>query len=224
MLKKIKKFIKEASQQPAFDASKFNDSLASEIKWTPLKGGGSNFRTHKLVPVDYNRIEFKSTLGAKIFCSIFMGAGLAVPAGISIHSFQNSGQLFQSDFLFGILFGLIFMGVGGFMFYRFAKPVIFDKMRGMYWKGWKVPDHYSVRDTGKEISRISSIHAIQLLSEYVRSDKSSYYSYELNLVLKDGSRLNVVDHGNAAKLREDAKTLSEFLGKPVWDAVNVGKF
>ncbi|MDP6491172.1 MAG: hypothetical protein QGG69_05335 [Kiritimatiellia bacterium] len=59
----------------------------------------------------------------------------------------------------------------------------------------------------------------QLLSEYCRSDKSSYYSYELNLVLQDGSRINVVDHGNKTKLREDAATLSEFLGRPVWDAI-----
>ncbi len=49
-------------------------------------------------------------------------------------------------------------------------------------------------------------------------NKSSYYSYELNLVLDDGSRINVVDHGNLDRLRGDAQTLSRFLDKPVWDA------
>ncbi len=35
--------------------------------------------------------------------------------------------------------------------------------------------------------------------------------YELNLILKDGSRLNVVDHGNRDALQGDARTLAEFL-------------
>ncbi len=53
----------------------------------------------------------------------------------------------------------------------------------------------------------------------VSGNKSSYYSYELNLVLNDGSRINVVDHGNLKRLRSDTQTLSQFLGKPVWDAI-----
>ena len=65
---------------------------------------------------------------------------------------------------------------------------------------------------------LSSIHALQLLSEFISGSKNSYYSYELNLVLHDGSRINVVDHGNLERLRSDASTLSQFLGKPVWDA------
>ena len=52
----------------------------------------------------------------------------------------------------------------------------------------------------------------------MRGNKSAYYSYEMNLVLNDGKRLNVVDHGNQAKLREDAQTLATFLNVPVWDA------
>ncbi|MGD9320846.1 MAG: hypothetical protein PVH99_12810, partial [Desulfobacteraceae bacterium] len=49
--------------------------------------------------------------------------------------------------------------------------------------------------------------------------KRSYYSYELNLVLRDSKRTNVMDHGDYEKLREDAQTLSQFLEKPVWDAI-----
>jgi len=38
------------------------------------------------------------------------------------------------------------------------------------------------------------------------------------LVLNDASRINVIDHGNIKKLREDGQKLAEFLGKPLWDA------
>ncbi len=71
----------------------------------------------------------------------------------------------------------------------------------------------------KYFAEIEQIHALQLISEYCRSDKNSYYSYELNLILEDGKRINVVDHGNLGKIRDQAATLSEFLRKPVWDAM-----
>ena len=40
----------------------------------------------------------------------------------------------------------------------------------------------------------------------------------MNLVLHDGRRYNVVDHGDQAKIRADAQALAAFLNVPVWDA------
>ena len=37
------------------------------------------------------------------------------------------------------------------------------------------------------------------------------------MVLKDGTRFNVVDHGNHSQILIDAEDLSAFLGKPIWD-------
>jgi hypothetical protein len=69
-----------------------------------------------------------------------------------------------------------------------------------------------------ETTALGEIHALQLISEHCTSDNSSYYSYELNLVLADGRRINVVDHGNRATLYSDADSLAAFLGVPIWDA------
>lgn len=44
----------------------------------------------------------------------------------------------------------------------------------------------------------------------------------LNLVLDDGSRINVVDHGCARSLRAEAHQLATFLDKPLWDATGPG--
>ncbi|WP_339137438.1 MAG: hypothetical protein WGN25_05270 [Candidatus Electrothrix sp. GW3-4] len=44
------------------------------------------------------------------------------------------------------------------------------------------------------------------------------YSYEIDLILKDGTRINAMGHGKKSKIQEDAKILAEFLGKPLWDA------
>lgn len=218
MLNKIKRVLKKLSSwEPSFDPSKFGDEVAMKTEWSPLKGGGSNFQTHKLVEINYNRFEFKSTLGAKIFSLIFLTVGIAMPVIFGMNMIQTRADLFTSDFLFILLFGLIFTAVGGWMFYSFAKPVIFDKTMGLYWKGWKSPERYLVKTEEKNSIRISKIHAIQIIPELVRSDNKSYVSYELNLVLRDGSRMNVVDHGNPLKLRDDSEKLAEFLDVPVWD-------
>ena len=45
----------------------------------------------------------------------------------------------------------------------------------------------------------------------------SYTCHELNLLLRSGERVNVVAHGDTAKIREDAGALAGFLKKPLWD-------
>ncbi|MEX2345356.1 MAG: hypothetical protein WD604_07065 [Balneolaceae bacterium] len=222
MLEKLKTWVKKATEITPFDPSLFNDPLAETIEWIPLKKGGTNFHTHRMAAVDSHRMEFLPTIGVKIFAGIFIAAGLGFP--LMFH-YARFGEDFTSGWgvLYIWLFGLAFVGVGSVFYYKMAKPRIFDKYDGMYWRGHKKPDLlYKLEDkTAKNATRLSDIHAIQLLREYVRSDKSSYYSYELNLVLKNGHRINVIDHGNKKKFLEDARQLSLFLDKPVWNAFEV---
>ena len=121
--------------------------------------------------------------------------------------------------IFPVLFGAIFTCVGGCIFYFGTQPVVFDRQKGFFWKGRTAPHEVLRKDRLKNFAKLDQIHALQLLSEYCRGNKSSYYSYEINLVLRDGQRLNVIDHGNPTKIREDAETVAAFLGKPVWDAI-----
>ena len=82
-------------------------------------------------------------------------------------------------------------------------------------------DRYSSELTqGKKSFDLKNAEAIQLIREYVSGSESSYYSYELNLICSDGSRINIVDHGALRKLREDAPLLAEYLSIPIWDAID----
>ena len=67
---------------------------------------------------------------------------------------------------------------------------------------------------------MENIRAIQLIREYVRGNRNSYYSYELNLVCSSGDRINIVDHGSLRAIREDAEILANYLSLPVWDAID----
>ncbi|PWN06468.1 hypothetical protein [Rhodohalobacter mucosus] len=226
MLDKMKSWIKKMSEVEPFDASRFNDPLAERIDWVPLKRGGSNFHTHKMVEVDAHRLEFRPTVGARLFAGIFLAVGIFFPILFLV---QGDADMESVGATVGIIaFGLVFAGAGGAMWYTMGKPRVFDKWAGMYWKGHKKPDllykpmgNEDDNKDKKDAAMLRDVHAIQLIREYVRSDKSSYYSYELNLILSDGSRVNVIDHGKKSEILEDAEKLGQFLGKPVWNMFGV---
>jgi len=50
----------------SFDPAALNDPVARQTAWGPAKGGGANFRTHRLVAVEHSRMEFKATAGAVV--------------------------------------------------------------------------------------------------------------------------------------------------------------
>jgi len=215
LIEKLQSMERELNQ---FDPSKFKDPLATQIEWSPIKKGGANFGTHKLIETDTNRLEFKASLGAKIFYSIFTIMGMFFAIIFPILMLNTEGESMGFGIIMPVLMGLVFTFVGIYLFYHGIQPIVFDKYKGIFYKGWKTQESINYNISSENFVRLDNIHAIQLISEYCRGNKSSYYSHELNLVLKDGKRINVIDHGNLNKIREDAKKLSEFLCTPVWDA------
>ncbi|HUF08756.1 MAG TPA: hypothetical protein VMO47_05505 [Rhodothermales bacterium] len=185
-----------------------------DIDWSPLRGGGANFRTHRLVPVDLETTVFKPTVGALVFYFAFMLFGV-IPSAIGFWQLVSEGFHWQKEILIPFGFGAVFGTIGFALFAFGSRPIVFDKNRGYYWKGRKDPDAVWSKEELKHFAELKDVHGLQIVSEWVKSDKSSYASYELNLVLKDGSRMNVVDHGNETKLREDAEVLAGFLGVPL---------
>lgn len=201
-----------------FDASQFGDPIAEKTKWVPLKNGGTNFRTHELVLVNPDRMEFKATSLSKLCYLVFAIFGISFII-LFLSTIPADGFSINMNSLISPLAGLLFTAIGVFMFYKAATPIVFDKLNGLYWKGRKTLSEVSDYEASTTSARFETIHALQIVSEYCRGSKSNFYSYELNLVLKNGNRINVIDHGSYKKLRKDADTLAEFLGKPVWDAV-----
>lgn len=174
------------------DSSRFGDPIAAKTQWTPLVPGGANFATHTLVVGEGSRLEFKPSLGLKLFGAVFLLVGVGCTLG---------GLLVPQWFM--VLFGLPFAAVGAYVLK--PKTILFDGAARVFTgpKG-QVP--------------FGAIHALQIVKEHVSSSDSDYWSYELNLVLTDGERVNVVDHGKLQRVRADAQTVSALLGCKLWDA------
>ncbi len=212
MLKNIISQLTGQSERPQFDASIFQDPIAMKTSWLPLAGGGSNFKSAGLHQVNEQRMEFRASTAMKIFAGVFVVFGLVL-ATLFISKQPDSKEVYIP-----IAMGLLFAAVGAGMFYSGCTPTVFDLGHGYFCRSRKKPELMMDKSKLKRYAELKRVHALQIIAELCKSDKKSYYSYELNLVLDDGSRVNVVDHGNQNALRTDAQTLSQFLNKPLWDA------
>lgn len=217
-LKNIKEHIAQGKNAFTFDASRFNDPVAEQVQWTPLKSGGSNFTTHNLVEANPNRLEFQPGIKSKMFSFVFIGVGILVPIFFILNAEGFEGAEIWQMVAFSLVFGGIFIAGGLFSLRSSNKLTVFDKSIGKYWRGKEGPDVKPGLMNHESVYDLSGVYALQLLSHYVRSDKSSYYIYELNFILDDLKRVNIMRHGGKAVLRRDAEKLAEFMGKPLWDA------
>lgn len=178
----------------------------NSIDWSPLKRGGANFKTHSLFEISKSRLEYKATLGYKIFAMVFAGFGIAANAAFLI---GNDVPIFVS------LFGLVFLGVGGFIYKNGTKPIVFDKVEGYFWNDKLSPNQAVNMSDVNKLVKLDDVVGIQVIKERVKGNKSSYNSFEINLVTNANERINVVDHGNMNSILADATIIAQFLEVPV---------
>ena len=210
------------SKTPTYQEQKVdysNDLVAKKTRWSPISSGGANFITHELIKVSDNRMEFRASIGAKCFAIFFMVAGVVASLSFTSAAISSSRHDVIAEVIIANVISFVFIVVGISMLFKYTKAIVFDKSKGLYWKSRKEPENFTSLGESIEGVPLSLIHAIQLISEYIKSNDGSYYSHEMNLVLKDGKRLNVIDYGDEEQLRIDASQLAEMLDKPIWENI-----
>lgn len=217
MLKELIDKISNQQTANLFDPAVFNDPIALQTAWTPAAGGGANFATHKLHIVHPQRVEFRCSVGMKLMSGVFLGVGLVV-FGVFSQKLIVGDAPFDAKQLMPLGLGLVFALAGGFLLRNALTPTVFDLNHGYFCKSRQKPEQTMDPSRIKNHARLSDVHALQLISERCSSKNGSYFSYELNLVLNDGTRINVVDHGNLGDLKRDARLIAELIQKPLWEA------
>lgn len=204
-----------------FSPSQFNDPIAEQIAWNRI--GSKKICPHKLSKIDSETIEFKVTSECKPL-SFFVLA-------IILFVFGLPNNFITLMIWAGII--LIF-SIG---YYFTTAPIIFSKTKGYFGKGRnpnKIRAYFQKRESSEELSDnniyekqvpLEQIYAIQLIKVIRGTGKYRNTNYELNLVLKNKERVNVIHNGEVrhsikAQIRKDAEELSRFLGLPVWDALD----
>lgn len=120
-------------------------------------------------------------------------------------------QTFDYSLMIALFPPTIFMIIGYFLYKHLSRGIVFDRQSGYFYKGKPQLSYGLIDPNNKNMTPLSNIHAIQIIGEKVSTKHSSFSSYEINLVLHDKSRVNVVDHSNLPIIKEDARKLSEYL-------------
>lgn len=188
--------------------------IKNKVGVGPIAIGGSNFETQVLHQNSNHKVSFKPSLGYALFCSVFaLGSFIVLTIGIYQYT-QHKNFDFLIEHWFVVLWFILWTAGTSFLFRSFFMPIVFDKSINRYYKGF-------IKDTSKLSEKniaLSRIVAIQIIGEVIKSKDSRYKSFELNIVLDNSKRLNVIDHGNIKGVTTDAQTLSEFLQVPIWHA------
>ena len=100
---------------------------------------------------------------------------------------------------------------GNALAYLMQPDQTFCRRTGYYWRG-------NERSASLRLE-LAAVHALQALALYVPptdEEDTGYRSFQLNLVLQDGNRLNVLAHSNRIRFEAQVHALADFLGLPLW--------
>lgn len=193
-----------------------DDPVAELTSWLPAKQGGASYREHELKEISPTRLEFRITIRALLLFAAFVAIGILCLIG-AFYLLVVGEAGWWILLVPALLFGLI----GSLTAYFTSRPRVFDLSAGWYWKGYQQPSANKVKYTNNRVP-LNMVHALQIVHETVTNEgeqrTGAFDSYELNLVMKNGSRVNIVDHGDIEKIRSDSDRLGNFLHVPVWDA------
>ncbi len=196
---------------------KHNDALkdlAIEVDWTPLSGGGSNFKSSGLHEISDYRIVIKSSSGMKLFAGFFIAMGLFIPGVMGYMDYRDQGL--EWSLLFPLFACLAFVAIGIAMMF-FPRPRYLDKRLGWFWAGTKNPQGEQSLRKLIDASPLDDLVALQIIAEHISGKNGSYTSWELNIIDKDAARYNLLDHGDKSSLLQDAETIATFLSIPIWN-------
>lgn len=189
------------------------DPVFPRVDWEPVKQGGTSFQTRRL-DRDPDRICVKVTPAGHILAGIFLFIGLVQAMG-GVSGLLD-GEWFPGTVLTAL--GGFFLLTGLMVAYQFGSGLMtFDKRAGLYFNA-KHPGSGLFGPRRARSGSLSQIHAFQIVAERLKGKRTGSVSYELNLIFRDGERVNVMDHGNETEIAMAAQTLGEFIGVPVWVA------
>ena len=166
---------------------------STKLQFAPVKSGGISFCNAKLntkkdfqYEINFTKANFISYLIIFAFFTIFLIIGVN----------------YKLPFLF---LGIILFIAALIVTHLVIKILSLPKFN-FYTNCCKI---------GRKEIPFNDIIALQIVEENVRTKKSNYMSYELNIITNNYSRINLMDHGNIKQLTNDAKVLSEALNVPV---------
>ena len=169
----------------------------------PLVPGGVSFQSMRLV-FRQDSITVKATWRLHLGYILFMAIG----TGIFCMGLFSSDGLFWPALIMGALFAGIALLGSLAMILKKTFP-LFDMVDGMFY-----PKGFTRDGSGIPLKQLDHL---EIVKERVYNKNSSYDSYELNVVLKDSSRYNILArHGAARRETQNSFCINTYRTRDHW--------
>ena len=185
-----------------------NKQKNMKIKDTPidlnkaLLQKGPKFRSHRVI-IDEKVAKLKPTISSLLFCVVYIVVGSFLIT-LAVMVYVNNNQIDFALFLSG--FGIAILTFGLTLIMPFVKQVTFDKNRGTF------------KNNIDRAVKIENIVSLQVINKMITSKHGiSYPCYELNMLTKNGRRINILNHNDFNQLKSDAEKLAVFLSVELID-------
>lgn len=192
------------------DFSKFNDDLAETTDWNVVPGVVLSGSENDKITLSKNILEIGNS-------SKFTSYGLFMLIGIIAMVLPYIFLVYlDKDWWLISSFGALLFFIGLILHLR-RTVQIFDIEADKYFH--RRVFNKNILDSS--IVPLSHIHALQILKyrdSGSSSESDSYDRFQMNIVLKDGSRKRVLESRNGDKIKVNAKHLSSYVKVPIWDA------
>ncbi len=163
---------------------------------------GPKFRSHTVI-FDENVAYLKPTISSLLFCVVYIIVGLFLLM-LAVIVYVKNNQIDFAIFLGG--FGIAITTFGFTLIKPFIKQVFFDNKTGKF------------KNNIDRTVKIGNIISLQILNKMITSKHGlSYPCYELNMLTKNGRRINILNHNDLEQLISDAEKLALFLSVELID-------
>jgi len=195
--------------------SKDEADSKDNIDWTALVTATANFTT-QILYLDSNRqIRSKRTIFFILFASAFFLVGTWLLFFITLGDpvYRQGGAIFSDAGLWGDVFSLLLslaFVLGSMHMLLCGQEILVEGNNGSI----DIVNVFFFKADKRTIV-LEDVEALQLLGHLSGSGDDSYWAYELNAVLYDSSRVNILAHGGERRMIKDAQLLSDFVLKPL---------
>jgi len=193
-------------------------TLNNEI-FSPLcPYSGTPFESKDLILKEDWKIYIQSSISEK-------GLYFALIA-ITIIALIDTSEYYLSNiwnFIYQLYLIFLLFLMGWLWFNEFRKKVYFDKIKGIFING---------REDSNKVN-IEDVESIQIIENPISKDAPFSYllnliskssCYELNLVMKNKKRVNILNQWWLRKIEVSAKTLGDYLWVPVSNLVKNNQY
>lgn len=186
----------------------------TQLEWTPLQSTTFCFCTCRPVKVSENLLVFKMSRWYAFFLSLmFFGGCAGIAKGIQM--FYADGGVGSGNVVLAA--GVCAFTVFSYLFYsHVSETPVFDRASGYFYKG-RLNLRRTSGQAGLNAFPLSNIIAVQIncyVNRCIRKNRRLSYTtaFELNLVLSDKQRVNLLCCSDSDIARQNAAVISGFLG------------